>query len=60
MSLKEGFDSDAREIIEFCRNHLPHYMPPKTVIFEDIPKTLTGKVQKCILREKAKALGSLS
>ncbi|CAK7355518.1 unnamed protein product [Dovyalis caffra] len=59
VKLKEGFDVDAQDIIQFCRNNLPHYMAPKTVIFEDLPRTSTGKVQKFILREKAKALGSL-
>lgn len=59
VKLKEGFKVGAEEIIEFCRDKLPHYMAPRTVIFEDLPKTSTGKVQKFILREKAKALGSL-
>ncbi|KAF1873806.1 hypothetical protein Lal_00029512 [Lupinus albus] len=59
LKLKEGFDVDAQEIINFCRNHLPHFMAPKTVIFQDIPKTSTGKIQKYVLREKAKALGSI-
>lgn len=60
VKLKEGYDVDAQEIINFCRNHLPHYMAPKTIIFDDIPKTSTGKIQKNILRETAKAMGSLS
>ncbi|XP_054814387.1 isovalerate--CoA ligase AAE2-like [Prosopis cineraria] len=60
VSLKEGLDVDAQEIINFCRNHMPHYMAPKTVIFEDLPKNATGKIQKYILREKAKAMGSLT
>lgn len=60
VKLKEGHSADAQEIIKFCRDHLPHYMAPKTVIFEDLPKTSTGKVQKFILRKKAEALGSLS
>ncbi|XVF59879.1 hypothetical protein PTKIN_Ptkin07bG0311300 [Pterospermum kingtungense] len=59
VKLKEGFDVDAQELIKFCRDHLPHYMAPKTVIFEELPRTSTGKIQKFILREKAKALGSL-
>ncbi|KAI8031255.1 putative acyl-activating enzyme 2 [Camellia lanceoleosa] len=59
VKLKEGFSVDAQEIIKFCRDRLPHYMAPRTVIFEDLPKTSTGKVQKFVLREKAKALGSL-
>ncbi|GFP88988.1 probable acyl-activating enzyme 2 [Phtheirospermum japonicum] len=40
-------------------DRLPHYMAPRTVVFEDLPKTSTGKIQKFILREKAKAMGSL-
>lgn len=60
VKLKAGFNMDAQELINFCRDHLPHFMAPRTVIFEDLPKTSTGKIQKFILREKAKALGSLS
>uniref|UniRef100_A0A6N2M0T0 AMP-dependent synthetase/ligase domain-containing protein n=1 Tax=Salix viminalis TaxID=40686 RepID=A0A6N2M0T0_SALVM len=56
VKLKEGFDVDAQDIIMFCKDHLPHYMAPKTVVFEDLPRNSTGKVQKFILREKAKAL----
>ncbi|PHU19303.1 Acetate/butyrate--CoA ligase AAE7, peroxisomal [Capsicum chinense] len=59
VKLKEGFSFGDQEIINFCRDNLPHYMAPRTVIFDDIPKTSTGKIQKFILREKANALGSL-
>ncbi|KAK8522026.1 hypothetical protein V6N12_066596 [Hibiscus sabdariffa] len=46
-----------KEIIEYCRDKLPHYMVPKTVVFKDeLPKTSTGKVQKFILRRIAKAM----
>ncbi|KAK7250698.1 hypothetical protein RIF29_33292 [Crotalaria pallida] len=48
--LKEGSNADAQEIINFCRDHMPHFMAPKTVIFQDIPKTSTGKIQKYVLR----------
>lgn len=60
LKLKEGSSVDAQDIIQFCRDHLPHFMAPKTVVFEDIPKTSTGKIQKYQLREKARAMGSLS
>lgn len=60
VKLKDGFEASCEEIMEFCRERLPHYMAPKTVVFDDIPKTSTGKIQKFILRDKAKALGSLS
>ncbi|VFQ99756.1 unnamed protein product [Cuscuta campestris] len=49
------------EIIEFCRERLPHYMVPKTVVFmEELPKTSTGKIQKFALRGIAKKMGTLT
>jgi acyl-CoA synthetase (AMP-forming)/AMP-acid ligase II len=47
------------DVIEFCRRELPHYMVPRSVVFGPLPKTATGKIQKHVLRSKAKALGSL-
>ena len=44
------------EIIEFCRSQLARFKVPKTVVFGELPKTATGKVQKFVLRDKAKAL----
>jgi len=45
-----------KEIIDFCRDNLAHFKCPKTVIFTDLPKTSTGKVQKFKLRELANDL----
>ncbi|KAL9275130.1 Butanoate--CoA ligase AAE1-like protein [Drosera capensis] len=59
VTLKNGHSVSPQEIIKFCRDRLPHYMAPRTVVFEDLPKTSTGKTQKFLLREKAKAMGSL-
>ncbi|CAH9094817.1 unnamed protein product [Cuscuta epithymum] len=59
VKLKEGFEADGNELIGFCRERLPHYMAPRSVVFGDLPKTSTGKIQKFVLRDKAKALGSL-
>lgn len=50
----EGVTGDA--IIEYCRKNLPRFYVPKTVVFSDLPKTSTGKVQKFKLREMAKGL----
>ncbi|KAK4787399.1 hypothetical protein SAY86_011232 [Trapa natans] len=48
-----------REIMEFCRARMPHYMVPKTIVFKDeLPKTSTGKIQKYLLREEATSMGS--
>ncbi|KAL4020287.1 hypothetical protein IC575_019058 [Cucumis melo] len=59
--LKEGCNTvTAQQLIDYCRDRLPHYMAPRSIVFQDLPKTSTGKVQKFILRERAKAMGSLS
>ena len=42
------------EIIAWCRDHLAHFKAPKTVVFGELPKTSTGKIQKFVLREQAK------
>jgi fatty-acyl-CoA synthase len=47
---------DAEAILEFCRQHLAHFKVPKTVVFGDLPKTSTGKVQKYVLRTRAREL----
>ena len=54
-----GAEVPEEDIIEFCRNNMAHFKAPKTVIFGELPKTSTGKVQKFKLREQANALGSL-
>jgi len=49
----------SQDIINFCRDQMAHFKLPKTVIFLELPKTSTGKVQKFKLREKTEAMGSL-
>ena len=49
-----------KEIIEYCRENMPRYMVPKTVVFkEELPKTSTGKIQKFVLRQIAKDMGPI-
>ncbi|XP_028800566.1 probable acyl-activating enzyme 6 [Neltuma alba] len=60
--LKEGLEKTPteKEIMEYCRGRMPHFMVPKTVVFkEDLPKTSTGKIQKFLLRKEANDMGSL-
>lgn len=57
VTLKTGQVVSEDEIIEFCRNNMAKFKVPKTVIFSDLPKTSTGKIQKFVLRERVKALG---
>ncbi len=46
----------ADDIIAFCRDTMAHYKCPRHVVFGPLPKTSTGKVQKFVLRERAKDL----
>ena len=44
------------QVIDYCRDNLARFKVPKNVVFTDLPKTSTGKVQKFTLRELAEAL----
>ena len=46
----------AEDIIAWCRDHLAHFKVPRCVVFGPLPKTSTGKIQKFVLRERARAL----
>ena len=54
--LKEGTQITEEDIIDHCRAHMAHFKVPKTVIFGELPKTSTGKVQKFKLRESTAGL----
>ena len=45
------------DIMAFCRSNMAAYKIPRTVIFGPLPKTATGKIQKYVLRERARELG---
>lgn len=51
IELKEGMEMTTEEMDEFCLG-LPRYKRPKTIIFADIPRNPTGKIEKPKLREK--------
>jgi fatty-acyl-CoA synthase len=57
VTLREGAAATEAEIIAWCREHLAHFKVPRTVVFGQLPKTSTGKIQKFELRQRAKALG---
>ncbi len=54
--LRDGATVTADEIIAYCRENMAHFKAPRTVVFGELPKTSTGKVQKFVLREQAKVL----
>ena len=56
VALKEETESSEEELIQFCRDNLAHFKCPKKIVFTELPKTATGKIQKFILRERAKTL----
>ncbi len=57
LELKDGVDEPTEEeIIQFCRDNMASFKTPKRVVFGPLPKTSTGKVQKFVLRERAKEL----
>ena len=57
VELRPGHSATEAELIAWCRERLARYKCPRTIVFAEIPKTSTGKVQKFALREKARALG---
>jgi fatty-acyl-CoA synthase len=58
IELKPGATAGVDEIIDWCRKHLAGYKIPRTVVFTELPKTSTGKIQKFKLREMAKDVGA--
>ena len=56
VELKGNHSATEEELIAFARSRLAGFKTPKKVVFEELPKTSTGKIQKFQLRERAKAL----
>ncbi|MGB7034728.1 MAG: acyl-CoA synthetase [Xanthobacteraceae bacterium] len=56
VELKSGASASADELIAWCRNRLASYKIPRTIVFAEIPKTSTGKLQKFKLRERVKGM----
>ena len=56
VTLKDGASASADDIIAFCRQNMASFKVPRTVVFGPLAKTSTGKIQKYVLREKARAL----
>jgi fatty-acyl-CoA synthase len=55
VELKPGAKVSEKELVDFCRGHLARFKAPRAVVFGELPKTSTGKIQKFALREKAKS-----
>ncbi|XP_038903286.1 probable acyl-activating enzyme 2 [Benincasa hispida] len=58
VKMKDERKENGDEIVEFCRMYLPEFMVPKKIVFGDLPMNSIGKVQKFVVREKAKTLNA--
>jgi len=57
VTLKPGAGAvDAADILAWCREHLARFKVPRSVVFGELPKTSTGKIQKFVLRDRARSL----
>jgi fatty-acyl-CoA synthase len=59
VELKEGQSVSEQDIVAHCRSRMAGFKVPKRVIFGPLPKTSTGKIQKYVLREKAKSTAAI-
>jgi fatty-acyl-CoA synthase len=53
VELKAGAGGDAEAIVAHCKQHLAGFKVPRAVVFGELPKTSTGKIQKFELRKQA-------
>jgi fatty-acyl-CoA synthase len=59
VELKVDAKVSEQDIVEHCRAHLARFKVPRRVIFMELPKTSTGKIQKFVLRERAKSASAI-
>ena len=60
LELRDGAAATEQEVIDFCRQHMARFKVPKRVIFGSLPKTSTGKIQKFVLRDRAKSSAAIA
>ncbi len=57
IKLRDGIEMTEDDVIQFCRDNLAHFKCPRYVVFGDLPKTSTGKIQKFKLRDRVDGIG---
>ncbi len=55
VELRPGMEATEDELIAHCREHMARFKAPRQIVFGPLPKTPTGKIQKYLLRERARA-----
>ena len=56
---KPGANTSEAELIAHCQTHLARFKVPKKIVFGELPKTSTGKIQKFVLRGRAKSVSAI-
>lgn len=59
VELRDGTEASAEALVAHCREHLAGFKVPKRIIFGELPKTSTGKIQKFVLRDKARSAAAI-
>ena len=59
VELKPGREASEPELIEFCRSQMARFKVPKRIVFAELPKTSTGKIQKFQLRNRVKSASAI-
>jgi len=59
VEVKPGAAVTDVELIDHCRAHLARFKAPRAVVFGELPKTSTGKIQKFLLRERARSTAAI-
>ena len=60
VELRSGAVVSEQEMIAHCKLHLASFKVPKRVVFKELPKTSTGKIQKFALREEAGSINAIN
>jgi fatty-acyl-CoA synthase len=59
VELRPGATATEEELIAHCRQHMARFKVPRRIVFEPLPKTSTGKIQKHVLRTRAKSTSAI-
>ncbi|MCX7382941.1 MAG: acyl-CoA synthetase [Alphaproteobacteria bacterium] len=59
IELRPGTTTTPADLTAFCREHMARFKVPKTFIFQELPKTSTGKIQKFVLRDLARSASAI-
>jgi fatty-acyl-CoA synthase len=59
VELKPGSSVTEKQLVEHCRVQMAHFKAPRQVLFGDLPRTSTGKIQKHLLRQRARSVSAI-